>query len=229
MSKQLALGLLALCTLLMGEVIAQRCPVEGGFQGTYNFGRESQSDVPIKNVTKISPGILTEIEKQLRGRVGKLFFKRLRFDWGYAVDFDSSVQLKAGDEGRIDGYNLVFFISDKPKGLSAFRFKVVADGKGKLIQELALPDIASSPQLSTIIPCSKAVEIARRNGFPVKRSRISYAYDWATQSFIWSVYDSKEVLPDEPSFATSLGTYRKILINANSGKVLRIYKETIAL
>jgi hypothetical protein len=223
------------CVLSAPSIFAQKlsnfgkCPVEYGFQGSYNFAKDSKSSVAVDKLKEISQPVLTKIQEQLKVRVGEQFFKRLKFRYGYAEDFDDIQPLKANDAERIDGYDFSFKFSDRSKGLKTFYFKVVADAKGNLIDEIALPDIASNPQKANLVPCKQALTIAAKNGFPLERSSIYFMYDWKAQSFIWSIHDSKAVEPDEPLFGIGQGTYRKISIEANTGKVLKIYKETIII
>ena len=212
-----------------------KCPVEYGFQGSYNFAKVSKSFVSVRKIEEISPSILNKIQEQLKSRVGEQFFKRLKFDYGNAEDFDDASPLKANDEERIDGYDFVFKFSDKNKGLKAFRFKVVADGKGNIIDDLALPDIASNPQKAELISCKAALTIAEKNGFPLERSSIYFIYDWDSQNLVWDIHDNKAVEPDKTDnsllnlISIGQGTYRKIFINSSSGKVINIFKETIIL
>jgi len=215
--------------LLARPVGAQGCPVEYGFQGSYNFSQGSKSYVSVRRHKDIAASVVNKINEQLKARVGESFFKRLRFDYGSAHDFDDARPLKANDGGRVDGYDFVFKFADRDKGLTAFYFKVVADSKGKLIDYLALPDIASDPQKADLIPCKQALAIAAMNGFPVERSSIWFIYDWDAKAFVWDVHDRQPVDPDEPTFSIGIGTYRKIFIEAHTGKVLKIFKETIVV
>jgi len=47
--------------------------------------------------------------------------------------------------------------------------------------------------------------------------------------FVWIITDSRETEPDDPVMLRFKGTYKNIEINANTGALVRIYKETIAL
>lgn len=205
-----------------------KCPVDYGYQWTRCFGN-TKASVDIRRFSDISPIIRERIEKQLRDRVGASFFKRLKFEYGHAEDVDNSDSLKPNQDDRIDGYDMVFQFSDRRQGLSAFHFKVEVDGSGKLFDKtLPLPDIASDSRKGVLISCSQARTIAKQNGFPTDRSSILFVYDWDAEVFTWVVTDSKAVEPDEP-FPMGQGTYRKINIEAHTGKVLKIYKETIVV
>jgi len=206
-----------------------KCPVEYGYQGSHNFPRDSKASITIEKLSVISPDIRNVILQQLQLRVGSGYASKLKLDYGYLRDFDQADPLKPDDKNRIDAYDLVFKVSDKGKGLKAFRFKVVADGTGKLIEDLALPDIASDPQKAKLVSCKEALSIASRNGFPLERTSILFEYDWDSSSFTWKLYDRKAVEPDEPLFGIGKGTYRNMLIEAHTGKVLKIYKETIVV
>jgi len=203
-----------------------KCPVEDGYQGSYNFGKESKLRITIEELGEVAPVVKESILENLRLHVGRAFVRRLKLDYGYLFDFDVATDLKANDAARIDGYDLVFKFSDKRQGLSAFRFKVVTDGSGKLIEDIALPNIASDPKKAQIISCNEAREIAEKNGFPLDRTSIYFDYDWDSGSFIWELYDNKAVETDIPIFIGQ-GTFRKILIEAHTGRVLKIFKETI--
>ncbi len=206
-----------------------KCPVEYGYESSHNFLKDNKARVTIEKLSVISPDIRNAILQQLQMRVGSSYTSKLKLDYGYLLDFDQADPLKPNDKQRIDAYDLVFKASDKGKGLKAFRFKVVADGSGKLIDDLALPNIASEPQKAKLISCKEALAIASRNGFPRERTSIYFVYDWESGSFTWMLSDNKTVEPDEPLFFIGKGTYRKMLIEAHTGKVLKIYKETIVV
>jgi hypothetical protein len=203
------------------------CPVEYGFRHSYDFGKPHKSYVRVEKLEEIPPLVLAEIQKQLKSRVGEKFFQKLQLDYGSAVDFDDVAALRADDAGRIDDYEFVFKFSDESKGLTNFYFTLAADAKGKLLGELALPDIAADPQKGDLIPCREALKIAKKNGFPSKRSRIYFIYDWDSGKFVWVVYDEKK-LPT-PGFTIGIGTYRNIYIDAGTGRVVKIFNETIAV
>jgi hypothetical protein len=226
---KLLLLLLAFALAEVAPIRAQGCPVEYGFQGAYNFPRKTQSSVTVRKLNEISQAVKGNIEDQLKVRVGVEFFTKLRFDHGYARDFDAATALKADESERIDGYDFVFKFADEKNGLKAYRFKVIADRIGKIIDDLALPDIASHPNKANLISCRDALLIAAKNNFPTERILIYFDYDSKNASFTWSVYDRRAVLPDNSLFAIGKGTFRKMLIEAQTGKVLRIFKETILL
>ena len=205
-----------------------KCPVDYGYQWTRSFGN-AKAWLSVGKLSEIDPAVAQRINEQLRKRVGDTFFKRLKFEYGRADDLDSSEPLKADQSKRIDGYDFVFEFSDRKKGLSAFHFKIEVDGSGKIFEKtLPLPDISEHPEKSILISCQQAMAIAKRNGFTPKRSSLIFVYDWDADVFTWVVTDSKEVQPDQPSFLIG-GTYRKIDIEAHSGRVLKIYKETIVV
>jgi len=206
-----------------------KCPVIYGYQGSYNFAKDSKASTGIKNLKEIDPNVQKVIEDQLVERVGSIFAKRLNLRYGYAKDFDQSGGLMASDSQRIDAYDMVFEFSNKDKGLSSFRFKVVTDASGGLIEKLALPDISSDPGKGLLVSCEDARKTAAKNGFPFDRTSIYFVYDWDSKSFVWMLSDNKAVEPDLPLGLEGKGTYRKMLIEAHTGKVLKIYKETIVL
>ena len=205
----------------------QNCPVEYGFRYTHNFPRETKAFLNVTVLSKMSPVVVGRIQEQLNKRVGEKFGRRIRLDYCSLRDFDESTLLKPNDISRIDGYDCVYKFSDRKKGLKAFYFKVVANEKGDLIEELPLPNIAADELKGNLISCKQALEIAERNGFPRNQSSIYFWYDWDSQSLAWHVHDRRAVEPDQPLFMVGKGTYRKIIIDAATGKVIRTFKETI--
>jgi len=216
--------------LLASPAAAQRCPVDYGFQGSYNFGHEAKSFTHVHRLSEIDGRIITRINEQLTKRVGNTFFAKLRFDYGTVEDWDDTRSLSPSDSGRIDGYDFVFKFSDRRKGLKAFHFKVVANSFGTIIDDLALPDIAAAPEKADLIPCERALSVAAKNSFPRAFSSIYFVYDRESMTFTWEVHDGRPVAPDEPTFAlVGQGTYRHIVIDAHTGAVLKVYKQTIVV
>lgn len=232
----LVLSVFVFCAIFTPLIFAQKpskfgkCPVEYGIQVSYNFGKNSKSYKTTRNIKDISPIIIGRIQEQLKSRVGQQFFEKLEFDFGRVEDFDDTLPLKTNDTERIDGYDFVFRFSDESKGLKNFSFNVVADAKGNLLADLALPDIASNPSKAVLVPCKEALAIAVKNGFPLERSSIYFIYDWDTKNFVWDIHDNKAVEPDNPILGLiSKGTYRRIFVDASTGNAIKIFKTTIAL
>ncbi len=224
----LSLAIITFCGVFTTEIAARGCPVEYGYQGNYNFQQETKSFVSILKFNEISQSVKHRIEEQLKLRVGEEFFTKLKFDYGRAEDFDDSSPLKADASERIDGYDFVFKFSDKKKGLKIYHFKVVTDGTGNIIADLALPVISTNSSKGNLVPCEQALTIAERNGFPRENSSIYFEYDWDSGSFVWVIYNNQAVKPDDSeTIFTGLGTFMKMLIEANTGIVLKISKETI--
>ncbi|HEY0428846.1 MAG TPA: hypothetical protein VGC76_13780 [Pyrinomonadaceae bacterium] len=222
---------LAAILFFINQIYAQKCPVAYGYQGSENFSRASKATLTIEKTKELSPLILSRINEQLKKRVGEKFASKLKLEWGYVHDFDDEAALRdAKSTDRIDAYDLVYKLSDKAKGLKAYYFKVVLDEKGNLTRDVNLPDIASYPQKRNLISCRQASEIAAKNGFPQNRISMYFNYDFDSQSLAWEIYDKQAVEPDRTflSFGGQ-GTYRKILIDAATGNVIKIYKETIIL
>jgi len=223
---QLCLGLI----LVASPAAAQRCPVNYGFQGIYNFGHEAKSSAQVHRLSEVDPRILARINEQLTKRVGNSFFAKLHFDYGTVEDWDDARALRPSDSERIDGYDFVFKFSDRRKGLKAFHFKVVANNSGRLIDDLSLPDIAATPQKANLIACERALSVAAQNDFPRTHSSIWFVYDRESENLVWDIVDGRPVAPDVPAFVLlGKGTYRHILINAHTGTVVRVYKQTIVV
>ena len=74
-----------------------------------------------------------------------------------------------------------------------------------------------------------AYAIAGKNGFPTEVSVPSFEYSEEKKTFVWIITDARETQPDDPLMPGFEGTYKHIEIDANTGTVVRIYKETIVL
>jgi hypothetical protein len=126
---------------------------------------------------------------------------------------------------RLGSYDLLFRFSDSGKGLKCFYAKVALNDDGSINEEIKLPNIGADLSKAQIISCKDAIDIAVKQGFP--RDRISPWFEYSPEHdcFIWIMTDSKRI--DQGPFGN--GTYKKINVNANTGKVLRIYEETIVI
>lgn len=215
--------------------ISGKCPSEYGTYRLFPFERESKAFVVFHKLTNLAPDVRDQVEAQIKKRVGSKAYKRLKLEEGIARDFDESIQLNPKDKTRVDGYDLTFKFIDDKRGLRGYIFSVAANQDGIFLSNVDFPNSGSDPGKIELIACSRALEIAEQNGFPKSRSSIYIGYDKESESLAWEVHDNKAVEPDSsanPLLALvqiGQGTFRHILINANSGKVIKIYKETIIL
>jgi hypothetical protein len=83
--------------------------------------------------------------------------------------------------------------------------------------------------LMTIIFGSALKTAVRCQGFP--RDSLSARFDYSEdeKSFVWIVTDIRGTEPDNPLVIIGKGTYKHIEMNATTGSVVKIYKETIIL
>ena len=135
----------------------------------------------------------------------------------------------------IGSYDLLFHISDRSRGLRYFYTKMSLYEDGRAANEINLPDINADPSKANIISCKDAKVIAAESGFPRKYQSVEFDYSATADAFVWIVSDGRPVERDKSGDLLDLvkiagqGTYRRIEINANTGKVLRIYKRTIII
>jgi len=228
----IVLGLISFWVINASESYAQKCEVDSGFRGTKYDYRDNNRRT-IHKFNQLPLEVRAELNTGLLARVGAGFFHRLTFAWGYAFDLDDTPRLtpSASLTEFADAYDLVFYFSDRANGLKGYYFKVMLDAKGKITDDVSLPDLASSPGKAGLISCKTAIAIANTLGFPGKRSSVRFDFNPETKSFIWIVTDPNPTTPDDEPLLLIIGrgTYRHVDIDANTGEVLRIYKQTIML
>jgi len=175
--------------------------------------------------------VRNQLQLYFNKKLGNQFAKKLKFDGGQYLDLNRlkkefpdlyESNLKYG------AYNLLFYFSDKENGLKYFYSKLVLYEDGSVSQELNFPNIGENPEKGKIIKCQEASKIAENNGFPVKHQSIWFQYNSELEIFIWEIHDNRPTTPDESLFGLKgKGTYFVIEINANTGEVIKKYKNTI--
>lgn len=230
--KFVASALLALsCS---APAVAQRCKVDSGFRGAYfRVGHEQRELVKLfRSLDYLPKDVRNRLNEYLREKLGDRFAHKLKFEEGEWLDLNNlreQFPSVYAENVRLGSYDLLFSFSDPDRGLKAFFTKMALNDDGSVSREISLPDIASNPAKAEIIPCKDAYSIAARNGFPRAFSSASFEYSEEKKVFIWIITDSRETEPDDPLMPRFKGTYKHIEIDANTGAVVRIYKETIAL
>lgn len=217
-----------------GQIYSQECgKVDSGFRGGgFNIYFDQRHLArPLNKRNDLPETIRTQLNLYLNKKLGNEFAKKLKFDGGQYLDLKKLKQefpnlyesnLKYG------AYDLLFYFSDKANGLKAFYSKLVLNEDGSVSQEINLPDIAENPTKGKIISCKEASEIAEKNGFPKKYQSQWFGYNNDLKTFVWEIHDSRPTTPDESLLGlTGKGTYYEIEINANTGEVIRKYKNTI--
>jgi hypothetical protein len=211
----------------------RECPVDGGDGRFEDFRAREKSLLVFYEPDELSPAVAERVRSQLIMRVGEPFAKKLAFSFGNAFDFDDAAKMESASEiNRIDAYSLIFTYSDLKIGIKEFSFDMVTDENGTITQYLSLPDIAGYPGKTPVVTCREVLKIAKRQGFPTRKTSIDFEYDEDSGSFVWIATDSNGTSIDDDRPGASLGvlgTYKKVMIDAATGKVIKIYKESIGL
>jgi hypothetical protein len=216
------------------RTIAQRCEVDSGFRGGYfRVGYEQRELVKLfRNLDEIPEEVRNRLNQHLREKLGDTFAQNLKFEEGQWLDlknlrkqFPSVFQ----ENAKLGSYDLLFSFSDPYKGLKAFFTKMVLNDDGSVNREIGLPDIVSNPAKADIISCCDAYSIAANDGFPSEVSSASFEYSEEKKVFVWIITDTRETEPDDLLIPRFSGTYKHVEIDANTGTVVRIYKETIVI
>ncbi len=216
------------------QAFAQRCEVDSGFRGDYfRVGYEQRELVKLfRSLDEIPEEVRNRLNEHLREKLGDTFAQNLKFEEGQWLDLKNLRKQFPSvyeENAKLGSYHLLFSFSDPYKGLKAFFTKMVLNDDGSVNREIGLPDIASNPAKDEIISCWDAYSIAAKNGFPIEVCSARFEYSEERKIFVWIITDTRETEPDDPLMPRFKGTYRHIEINANTGAVVRIYKETIVL
>lgn len=214
------------------QAIAQRCEVDSGFRGGYfRVGYEQRELVKLfRSLDDIPEEVRNRLNEHLREKLGDTFAQNLKFEEGQWLDLKNLRKQFPSvyeENAKLGSYDLLFSFSDHYKGLKAFFTKMVLNDDGSVNREIGLPEIASNPAKAVIISCWDAYSIAAKNGFPSEFSFASFEYSEEEKVFVWIITDSRNTEPDNP--INGKGTYKRIEIDANTGNVVRIDKETIII
>ncbi|MGQ0542929.1 MAG: hypothetical protein ACT4O9_13905 [Blastocatellia bacterium] len=218
------------------QAYGQKCDVDSGFRGSrYSIDRYKNRSLikGIASLSEIPMPARGKLIEHLRSKLGDRFFKRLKFDGGEWVDL-ATLKLQSPKDyewnSPMGAYDLVFRFSDTQKGLKYFYSKLVLDDDGSIREDIGLPDIGAHAEKAQIISCRRAIEIAVANGFPRRSVSVRFEYDSDENAFVWIVTDSRGTTPDEGLMGfVGQGTYKTAFINAGTGKLIRIAKETIGV
>jgi len=211
-------------------VIGQTCSVDSGFWGNrFHIYYEQRHLVKLfRNLNELPPNVRARLDEYLQARLGCAFASRLHFDEGQWLDMkrlQTEFPSLYDENLHLGTYDLLFRFSDPAKGLKYFYAKLALNDDGSINEDIKLPNIGRDPSKAKIISCKDAIEIAVTHGSPRDRICPWFEYSMEHDSFMWTLTDSQRTDPG----GFGKGTYKKIDVNANTGEILRIYEETIAL
>jgi hypothetical protein len=224
------------CVLANHDVIGQKCGVDAGYRGSaYSINRYKNRSLikAVENLDQIPRPARDKLLEHLRSKLGAKFFERLKYDGGEWIDLEALERESPNDynwNAPMGAYDLSFRFADSKKGLKYFYSKLVLNDDGSVREDIGLPDIGTHPEKAQIISCKEAIRIALLNGFSKGAIRVGFGYEPTEDAFVWVITDSRGTTSDETLLAAiGQGTYKKIEIHANSGRVIKIYKETIVV
>lgn len=232
------LMVVAVCSVYFSanETYGQKCAVDAGFRGSaYSIDRYKNRLLikGVRDLNDIPMPARGKLIEHLRSKLGKKFFDRLKYDGGEWTDLEALKRESPEDynlNAPMGAYDLRFTFSDSRKGLKYFYSKLVLNDDGSIREDIRLPDIGAHSEKAQLISCKRAIEIAAINGFPKEAVSVSFDYSADGDTLVWIVTDSRGTTPDESLLGfMGQGTYKKIVINANTGQVIRVYKETIGV
>jgi hypothetical protein len=206
--------------------IGQECAVDSGFRGgRFSIQYEQRHLVKLfRSLDALPPNVRTRLDQHLTERLGPGFAKRLEFDEGEWLDLQKlrrefpSLYKK---NLKLGAYDLLFRFSDHDKGLKYFYAKLALNDDGSVNEEIKLPNIGADPSKGRILSCKEAIDIAVGEGFPRERIFPWFEYSSEHDCFIWTLTDQQRIDPG----MRGNGTYRAIDVNANTGKILRVYED----
>jgi hypothetical protein len=234
------IAILILAPLFPGHLFAQQCDVDSGFRGNrFEVDRFSRKHLlkPIGKLSDLPAEVRRKLENHLTEKLGKRFLKHLQFEGGEYLDL-VALRTESPKEyeinSKIGSYDFLFRFSKPSKGLKYFYSRIALFEDGSVADDIALPNVSLDSAKAALIPCKDASMIAGKNGFPLKYQNIEFGYSFSADAFVWIVSDRRAIEPDKTGGVADLvlmgkGTFRRIEIEAHTGKVLRIYKETIVV
>ena len=216
---------------------AQKGNVDAGYRGSRYSFREYRP-VTINRLNDLPPVVSSHLETHLKQRLGTHFYSRLRFDWGESINLDDLYRTEPyWKTQKVGAYDLVFHFSDESKGLKAFYSKLLLDANGAVVDEINLPNLVSAPEKANLISVKEALRIAQKD-FAVQKIWPTFDYHRETDSFVWIIEDSepvsqKGVCRSEDGLLSLVlighGPYRRIFIEAHTGRILKRDCYSIAL
>jgi len=200
MMKQISIGIFTLI-LIIGlsnyDIRAQCGGVDSGYRGSSYWFREYKEKY-INKLSEIPQPALSKIVGHLKERLGEQFYKKLKFDGGDVIDLNELHRVEPYWKDQVVGtYVLLFYFSDKRKGLKAFYSKAIFDAEGKVVEEINYPVISNAPQKAKFIPVTDAMKIAYKNDFIGKHITPYFEYLPEFDSFAWEIHDGSEGTQDE--------------------------------
>jgi hypothetical protein len=144
----------------------------------------------IDRLSQIPESIRTILMKHLHSRLGDAGLARLQFDGGQVVNKKKLLRVDpdAKDyQWPIPTYQLffLFLMTEQPR--VTYCAEIQLDENGGVIREIDLPFYAKTPEKLHIVPVSRALEVAVREGMPRNALGVEAGYASEFDSLEWLV------------------------------------------
>jgi hypothetical protein len=185
--------------------------------GTILTGRDESTT--LKNWASIPEPAKSRIVAHLKDRLGDAFYAKLSLVGGQVFDlkglYEKEPQFK-NSKIEMPAYRLILRLSFPEIGIEFYDACIDCRTDGSVITEIDLPEIAKHPERAQFISTSKAMEIAKQEGFDLEKSRMELDYQ---ADLGVCIFRFTQMMRDE---GVSL-FYKCIDIDAHSGRILKAY------
>ncbi len=209
----------AIFVLLVTHLVADDNPSRIKRQvGTIYFGAYTPST--IKDWSSIPEPAKSRIVAHLKNRLGDDFYAKVSLVGGEIIDIKALREKEPNSKDyrwEVPAYRLKLRFSRPEIGIDFYDALMDCRSDGSVITEIDLPEIAKHPERARFISTSKAVEIAKRNGFDVAKARMTLEY--RDESAVCVFLFEQEIREDGAGL-----TFKCIDIDAHNGKVLKTFE-----
>jgi len=146
---------------------------------------------------------------RLQSRVGRRFYERMTFHRALLV------RPPATGRAADNSYYQVEFVFSRPEaGVRSYCASIYLDARGRLLNDIDLPDVASDEGRGVIVPVADALRTAQLEGVPLDSSIVELGYERSPGFIVWLVSYAEHKKDGDTSLLT-------LTINANTGRKVR--------
>ena len=168
----------------------------------------------IKEFEALPSAIQAKVVAHLKERLGDSFYQRIQFSGGQVVDEESEAEQVSDDEvaARRAAKYALHFVLELPDLQKGYCAQLEVDNQGNVIEEIALPSIATNSIKGNLVSPEVALRQAAEAGLG-NMVTVELGYDRASDSLVWLV--------GEQASSSDSGARQQIArIDAHTGKFI---------
>ena len=171
--------------------------------------------------TDVTSDVRERLAAHLSERLGKPFYERLKFVGGEAVNLDELHRVLPASRKfprEVPTYLLWFEFEMPEVGIRVYTASIALRHDGSVIREIDLPPFASEPGKLRFVPLTEVTaRLIAKGSINGKTTTVNIGYDLKKAQIVWHY---EQALPG----SSAVVNVRNIDVNANTGVVLRRYK-----